>query len=160
MLRPAWLETAMTSPRVSVRAVVIREDHLLLSQYKDDRGYWYVTPGGGVESGETLEEAFARETYEELGRPLPFGEILFVREIIADRHVDSALPAGFHQIELYIESKASKGPDYHPIVPDPAQIAVVWHPLQELDQILFFPKGMVEEFQNQSWPKRYYGDMR
>jgi 8-oxo-dGTP diphosphatase len=44
-------------PRVSVRAIVVKDEKILLSRYRDDRGYWHVTPGGGVEHGETVEEA-------------------------------------------------------------------------------------------------------
>lgn len=150
----------MSSPRVSVRAVVIDEDRLLLSKYEDHRGFWYVVPGGGVESGETLEEAFARETHEELGMSLSFGEVLFLREVIADRHEESGLRPGFHQIEVYVSASVPKGIELSPLIPDTGQVGVVWHPLQELDQLLFFPMGMLEEFKTQSWPKIYYGEMR
>ncbi len=54
-------------PRLSVRAVFYSQDHILLCKHYDERGFWYITPGGGVEYGETLEDAFHRELMEEVG---------------------------------------------------------------------------------------------
>jgi 8-oxo-dGTP pyrophosphatase MutT (NUDIX family) len=50
---------------VSVRAVIIRDDKILLiHRIKNDEEY-YVTPGGGVEEGESIQEALKREIKEE-----------------------------------------------------------------------------------------------
>ncbi|MDY0316301.1 MAG: NUDIX domain-containing protein [Acholeplasmatales bacterium] len=51
--------------RISVRGIILKEDKILLtySQMFHD----YTTPGGGVESGEVLEETLKREIKEEVG---------------------------------------------------------------------------------------------
>lgn len=41
-------------PRLAVRAILIEDDKILLAHFIDDSGPWYVTPGGGVQHGETL----------------------------------------------------------------------------------------------------------
>lgn len=147
-------------PRVGIRAVIIEDARILLCKHRDDRGFWYVTPGGGVEEGETLEEAFQREMREELDANVAFHKVLGMREIIADRHPESALPEGFHQLELFVEASLLSRPTGNTPVPDPNQIGVEWVDLKRLGEILFFPIGMVKNFQEDNWERFYFGDIR
>jgi double-stranded uracil-DNA glycosylase len=62
-----WLEPV---GRVAVRALLIDDDdRVLLVQYRRPVGdeTWWGTPGGGVDPGETDEQALARELREEIG---------------------------------------------------------------------------------------------
>lgn len=74
-------------PRVRVAAIVVRHDALLLVQHeKAGRRYWLL-PGGGVDSGETLVEALSREVKEETGLDIRVGQLALVNDTIApDRH--------------------------------------------------------------------------
>lgn len=59
--------------RPSVYAVIIENNKVLLSRQWD--GYDF--PGGGVEIGETIEEAIKRETWEETGVKISLGPIIY-----------------------------------------------------------------------------------
>jgi len=144
-------------PRVSVRAVIIKAERILLSRYRDERGDWYMTPGGGVHEGETLQEAFVRELREELDAGAVFGRVLFVREVIADRYPSPWLPAGFHQLEFFVSARLLSQPRQQPLVPDPSQVGHEWVALDSLQERLFFPADLVENFRLQQWPEFYYG---
>lgn len=158
------LEVAITEdrpvPRVSIRAVIIEDSRILLCKHHDDRGFWYITPGGAVEQGETLEEAFKREMREELDADVAFHKLLGMREIIADRHPIAQLPKGFHQLELFAEASLLSRPTGNTPVPDPNQIGIEWVELKRLDEILFFPIGMVRNFQDGDWARFYFGEIR
>lgn len=54
--------------RLAVRAIVVRQDQLLLLHATATGGYKF--PGGGVEGGEDDVAALSRELAEECGRPL------------------------------------------------------------------------------------------
>ncbi len=57
----------MSAPRIRVGALLRYGDAvLLLQQEKGGRSYWLL-PGGGVEEGESLHVALARELFEECG---------------------------------------------------------------------------------------------
>jgi 8-oxo-dGTP diphosphatase len=82
-------------PRLRVAALIYWHNRVLLCrQEKPGKEYWLL-PGGGVEAGETLENALRRELSEELGLhdDLVFEGPIAVAESIApawrpgDRHV-------------------------------------------------------------------------
>ena len=81
----------MTTKRV--RAIIINNGKVLtIKRTKPDQTYW-VMPGGGVESGETNQQALIREIKEELGL------IIEPREILIE--VSSTKPETFGQMEYF-----------------------------------------------------------
>lgn len=60
--------------RVSSRAIVFIEQKVILIHRKRDGLEYWVTPGGKVEKGESLEEAVIRELREEVGIEVDVGE--------------------------------------------------------------------------------------
>lgn len=147
-------------PRLAVRAILIEDDAILLERFVDASGEWYVTPGGGVQHGETIEEAFHRELREEIGARAEFGAIACIREILADRLVETNLPPGFHQVEVFVIGRLLPGQTLRMVAPDRSQVALVWAPLAELHTLPFFPRGLIAEFQARSFPRLYYGALR
>ena len=53
--------------RIRSGVIIVQDDKVALIKRINAKGTYYVFPGGGVEAGETLEEAALRETWEELG---------------------------------------------------------------------------------------------
>jgi ADP-ribose pyrophosphatase YjhB (NUDIX family) len=89
-------------PRIRVSAVLLWRDRILLCRHeKPEREYWLL-PGGGVNSGESLVDALRRELLEEVGidEQLPLeGPVAIVDSIApvqsaASKHVVHIIFAG------------------------------------------------------------------
>jgi ADP-ribose pyrophosphatase YjhB (NUDIX family) len=89
-------------PRIRVSAILRWEDRVLLCRHeKPGRGEYWLLPGGGVNSGESLVDALRRELVEEVGleRDLPVeGPVALVDSIapgrFAQKHVVHIIFAG------------------------------------------------------------------
>jgi len=76
--------------RVRVGALIIQDDSVLLVHHKkEDRDYWLL-PGGGLETSESIEECIKRELLEETGYEVAPGKLVFTSETLypgRERHI-------------------------------------------------------------------------
>src|ERR1035437_9976151 len=62
--------------RIRAVAILIRGDEVLLIHRKNEKEY-FVFPGGGVEEGETIEQAVIREMLEETTMEIKINKLLY-----------------------------------------------------------------------------------
>ncbi len=90
-------------PRIRVSALLRREDRILLCRHeKAGRGEYWLLPGGGVNTGESLVDALHRELVEEVGLgddltfegPVAIVDSISPKRTLVSRHVVHIIFAG------------------------------------------------------------------
>ena len=126
------------SIRVGGKAVIIRDDKVLLVKYDDENGPHYNCLGGGHLSGETIRETVAREVLEETAAEVEVGDLLLVLESLPFKPDPSFGPV--HHLLLFFECTLKPGSEPRfPDTPDPNQTEVEWIPYSELANTRVFP---------------------
>lgn len=130
----------LSTIRVGVNAVIVKDDRILLIAFDDESGFHYNLPGGGVEVGESLHEAVQREAWEEANAEIEVGHLLLVWEYLPTDA--DPMPAGIplstrpqyqrQRLNLCFECHLRSGSIPRlPDQPDENQVGVHWIALAE-----------------------------
>ena len=117
-------------PITGVGALLFREDQVLLVErgHAPLQGYWSL-PGGGVETGERLEDALTREVREETGLVVSVGSIATVFERIMP---DETGRCEYHYVLIDFYCTITGGE----LQAGDDSRQVRWHPITELTGLL------------------------
>jgi ADP-ribose pyrophosphatase YjhB (NUDIX family) len=89
----------MKTPRIGAAVLVVHEDKVLLGKRNKTNAYGkWVIPGGGVDFGESLEQAAIRELKEETNIDITNLSFLRFKEIIFPDH-------DYHRIVFFYKAK-------------------------------------------------------
>lgn len=148
----------MLPKRISARGVVIHNGKILLIHRKSDGKEYYSFPGGGIEKGETSEEACRREVFEETSIKVKSVNLIYVIT-----HENNT------QHDIYVCEYLSGEPKLDPNAPEiqemkeglewynpewiPVEILkdIILHPLDLRDRII---KNLIEGFPKE--PKKMF----
>ncbi|MCG8670627.1 MAG: NUDIX domain-containing protein [Pseudomonadales bacterium] len=141
--------------RNAVRALIVRENKVLLLKKEDDKGPRFALPGGGQDTGETLEQALQRECQEEIGSAVMVRDLLHVADYFRDRPTKPATIR--HLVEFLFVCDVPE--DYQPHNgphPDKHQVDVVWADIENLTSFPIFPKSLVAHLTTFGKPQQVY----
>ncbi|MBP3971002.1 NUDIX domain-containing protein [Bacillus sp. WL1] len=115
-------------------AIIVQEGKIALIKRIRGGETYYVFPGGGIEEGETLEEATKREAYEELGVHIKVGNLIAQVEYKGTQYYFNAHIIG----GVFASSKAEEFE-----LKDRGSYIPVWLPIQELEEVNIKPYEVV-----------------
>ena len=129
--------------RYSIKAIIIKDNKLLVESVDYGRGRFCKLPGGGQVWGETIEGALVRECKEELNIDVKPLRLVLIRDYIAKNHVQTSDEDYFHQVELMFECAVD---DFSSLGngcnPDGNGQKIMWIELDKLSDSDFYPKAI------------------
>ena len=147
----------MTNPtpniRIRVAGILVKDGRILLVRHeKAGKSYWLI-PGGGMDFGESAEEALAREYREEVGLDIHVGPLVLVHDSIPPTRHRQVLNLYFLVTTEKIDLK---------VTPDAVLRDAAFHPLSEFSNLAVKPdvrKEILEGLSSQwSGGCRYLGN--
>lgn len=135
--------------RYSIKAIIIKDNKLLVESCDYGRGRFCKLPGGGHQWGETMTDALIRECKEELCLDVKPIRLVLARDYIAKNHTQMIDDDIFHQAELMFECEVN---DFSTLAcgsePDGDDQQIKWLELSKLDQEDFYPKAIIPYLSN------------
>jgi len=129
--------------RTSAKAIIVNNKRILLIRKEQDEKVYYTFPGGGQNHNESLEETVKRECLEEVGYDVLVGDIIFIRDYIANNHEFRDKSPDFHQLEMMFECTVLNINDQHEITEaDENQTGMVWLSVDEIPTANIYPKAI------------------
>ena len=126
--------------RLATRAVIVRNDAILLVAFDDENGFHYNLPGGGVEPGERLYDTARRESREEAAAEVEVKELLLVYECFPPDY-GFALDEQVHNVDFVFRCALCEGSEPRlPDNPDKNEVAIHWIPLADFPSVPLVPQ--------------------
>jgi 8-oxo-dGTP diphosphatase len=126
-----------------VRAIIIKNNKILLLKRKKDNIVYWVLPGGQVENGEINELALARECQEELGVQIKVKEL--IHEMLSQKPELYEQSEYFFNCEIVSGSLGSGiGPEWQPSSGYKGTYQIEWIDLNNLLDIDLKPEELKE----------------
>lgn len=152
-------ESLIPGIRNAVRAVITRDDAVLLQRKVDEDGVErYALPGGAQEQGESLTEALQRECEEEIGTRVNVIDLFTVGDYFKQRNTTP--PTTRQLVEFLFNCtvdpgyQACNGPH-----PDKHQVEVLWMPLTQLAEINLVPSDYASLLMKRNGIRVYAGQL-
>jgi 8-oxo-dGTP diphosphatase len=122
--------------KIRPSVAIIENNHILLMQYHYGEIDVFNLPGGKPDPNELLSQTLERELQEELCIDIEVGKMLLIGEVHIPTHKNDMLHC------VFLGSIIGGIPRINPF--ETSALAVVWKPINELDQLAMYPHVGIE----------------
>jgi ADP-ribose pyrophosphatase YjhB (NUDIX family) len=147
--------------RNSIKAIIIKNNKILLTYNEYNGEKFYLLPGGGQRHNETIIDALKRECLEEIGSSVEIIKLQFIREYIGKNHQFADEDGNVHQVELMFECRLINDKLTLTENKDDFQIGFQWIELNDFKNIIIYPNELkkVIDVDGRFSSKIYLGDV-
>ncbi len=155
----------MSDYRLSVRAVIIHKNKILLNEFNE--GEYYNLPGGGLEVGETMRDCVTREVYEESGYRVNINEMLYIYEYNPERDNFKYGNRGALSHVFKCELDLSSAKDERTVIDSDSLTGSLstgckWIPINELNKINLVPNindKIIKDIRDKNFNTKFLEDI-
>ena len=133
--------------RNSAKALIIKDGKMAAIKISNGNEEWYIMPGGGQESEETLPKAVCREVAEELGIEVECNELLFV--------IEGVHGEAFHRVDLIFACEYIDELPNAELHSDTNQVGIEWLDISVLNTLPLYPSKLRRQIMNYYEGKPY-----
>jgi 8-oxo-dGTP pyrophosphatase MutT (NUDIX family) len=140
MIEGSRMMTNQKPIRNSVKAIIRKDDAMLLIRKRDETGDYYIFPGGGQDKGEDMISTLKRECREEIDSEVIVNDLVLMRKYIGKNHEFAETDTDIHQVEFYFSCQLADGEipqNGHNI--DDGQISVDWVSTKDFERLWIYP---------------------
>lgn len=143
----------MKLPRIRVAGLLKKDNQLLFVKHRKNKREYYLLPGGGVDYGESFQQALKREFMEEVNLEIEVDNMLFISEAIAP-------DASRHIVNLFFEVRYLSGEIK--LTEEERLVGVEYINIEDLEKYTIFPnitKNILESFKSEEKSIKYIGNL-
>lgn len=129
--------------RSSAKAIIFHRGAVLAMKIHRNNHIFYILPGGGQNHNENLVDAVSRECREEFGGIVEVGDLVMIRDYIADHHEFADQSPGFHQVEhMFLCSLLNPDKLEPHTEADTHQVGWDWIPVNQIMDWELYPRTL------------------
>ncbi len=133
--------------RNAAKALIIKNDKMLVVKINDGKEEWYIMPGGGQDAEELLPDAVCREVAEEIGVRVEVKDLVFV--------IEGLYGENFHRVDLVFLCEYKGIIENAIIQSDTNQIGYDWIDIKTLNTSPLYPSKLRRQIMNLYEGKEY-----
>ena len=133
--------------RNAAKALIIKNDKMLVIKINDGKEEWYIMPGGGQDAEELLPNAVCREVAEEIGVRVEVKDLVFVIEGLHGEN--------FHRVDLVFLCEYKGIIENAILQSDTNQIGYEWIDIKTLNTAPLYPSKLRRQIMNLYEGKAY-----
>ena len=126
--------------RNAAKALIIKNDKMLVIKINDGKEEWYIMPGGGQDAEELLPDAVCREVAEEMGLRVEVKDLVFVIEGLHGEN--------FHRVDLVFLCECIGEIENAVLQADTNQVGYAWLDIKILDTTPLCPSKLRRQIIN------------